>query len=101
MVLHGENGEMLVSHSLGGLIIQIDLGQLHLLGVKGRRVDTEPVVLGGDHDPPCLNLFDRLVRAPVAEFQLEGSTSQGKAEELVAQANAKDRSLPEKLSNRL
>ena len=55
------------------------------------RVDREAVVLRGDLDLAGLEVHDRMVRAAVAELELEGLAAAGEAEDLVAEADAEDR----------
>src|ERR1043165_6012191 len=49
------------------------------------------MVLRGDFDAPSLQVLDRLVAAPMAEFEFEGFSAEGLAENLVPQANPKQR----------
>ena len=58
--------------------------------LAARAEHGEAVVLGGDLDPPGLEVLDRVVGAAVAERQLEGLEPHRPAEQLVAEADAPD-----------
>ncbi len=83
------------------MIVEIDLGEFDLLWVKGLGIHTEPMVLGGDHDLAREQIFHRLVGPAMAKFQLEGSASEGQAQELVTQADSNARLFPDERSDRL
>ena len=51
VVLHGKDGQPPVAHPLQALVVQVDMGHLHLPGREGIQVHAEPVVLGGDLHP--------------------------------------------------
>ena len=56
------------------------------LGIHG-----EAVVLRGDLDLAGLEFLDRMIRAAVAELQLEGLAAERQPEDLVAEADAEHR----------
>ena len=58
---------------------------------KRGRVHGEPVILRGDFDPAGFQILDRLVGAAMAEFELEGLSAEGLAQNLVPQANPENR----------
>ena len=86
-----------MSHPFRGTVIQVDLREFYLIRVQGLRIYTEPVILGGDDDPPRGQIFNRLIRPPVTEFQLEGLSPESQSQELVAETYSEDRFLPEEL----
>lgn len=45
MVLHREEGNLLVCESFDGVVIEVDVAQFHLRGIEGFHVHTKPVVL--------------------------------------------------------
>ena len=51
--------------------------QLDLLLVEARRVDREAVIVRSDFDLLRQLVLDRLIAAPVAEFQFEGLAAEG------------------------
>ena len=90
MILHAENRLGLVPHALDRLVVQIDPvhGQLRRqdFGIHG-----ETVVLRRDFDLAGCQILHRLVGAAMAELQFEGFPAERLAENLVAQANPKNR----------
>jgi hypothetical protein len=59
------------------------------------------VVLGRDRDLAGLDVLDRLVAAPVAEFELEGRAAQGMGDHLVPEADAEDGIVRQQVGDRL
>ncbi len=59
------------------------------------------MVLRGDLDAPRLQILDRVVRAAVAEGQLERLQAQGTAEQLVAEADPPHGLLAHQLTDRV
>src|SRR6266436_2124880 len=90
MILHAENRLGLVSHSFNGLIVEIEAVHRHI-GGKGVGINGEAMILSRDFDLAGLQVFDGLVRAPLAEFQFEGLATKCLAENLVAQADSENR----------
>ncbi len=66
------------------------MGGLPLTG-EGFGYDDEPVVLGGDFDPPGPVVPDRLVDPVVAEFQFLRAPSHSLPQDLVSQTDPEDR----------
>src|SRR5690606_18253268 len=64
------------------------------------HVDDEPVILARDLDSPRDEVLDGLIEAAVPELQLVGARAQGTREELVPQADAEDRLLPQEALHR-
>src|SRR5438093_11341782 len=85
VVLHGEDGELLVNHPLDRVVVQVPVGDLELGRLHGLRVDREAVVLRGDVDPPGAEVLDGLVPAAVPELQLVRLAAEREAEDLVAE----------------
>ena len=71
------------------------------MALAAGRADREAVVLGGDLDPPGLEVLDRVVGAAVAERQLEGLEPDRAAEQLVAEADAEHGPLADQLADRV
>ena len=63
-------------------------------------VDREAVVLRGDFDRARFEILHRLIRAAMAELELERLRAAGQAEQLVAQADAEDRLLAQQAADR-
>jgi hypothetical protein len=67
MVLHAEDRQLLVAHSLHCAVIQIDVRYFHILR-KRLRIDGESVILRSDGYFAGLQIFYRLIGAAMAEF---------------------------------
>ena len=81
-----------VAHAFDGVVVEVDVGHLDFRR-KRVGIDGESVVLRGDRDFSGAQVLDRLVAAAVAEFQLKGGAAEGVGEDLVAEADAKNREL--------
>src|SRR5215210_8960254 len=94
MVLHAPGPQLAARDALDGTVVEVAVGQLHTVRecVLG---DGEAVVLAGDLDVSRAEVPDGMVRAVVAEGHLVGLASEGEPEQLVAQADAERRHLPE------
>ena len=100
MILDGEDWKSSVFHPLQSLIVQVDLGEFDLFRVKGLRIDAESVILGGDGDLSSSQIFDRLIRPSMTEFQLKCFSPESEAQELVTQTDAEDRFFSDELAHR-
>jgi hypothetical protein len=89
VVLETEDGQGAVPEALHGAVRKVPVGHPQLRG-QGGLVHGEAMVLGGDLHLVGVQVEHRLVRPPVAEFQLEGAGPEGLAQQLVAQADAED-----------
>ncbi len=78
VVLDREGGELAVAHALQGVVVQVDVGDLHLLLGQAVEVDDEAVVLGGDLDRPGRQVFHGVVGAVVAELELRRAPPRAK-----------------------
>ena len=99
VVLHAEGRQLAVAQPFDGLVVEVDVRDLEL-GRQGLGIDGEAVVLRGDLDRAGLQVLHRLVRAAVAELELERLRAAGQAEQLVAQADAEDRLLAQQAADR-
>jgi hypothetical protein len=68
MILHGECREFFMPHALQAAVVQIYMGQLHLVRVQALQVHAKTMVLRSDFYTACFQVFHRLVGAPVTEF---------------------------------
>src|SRR3989442_9016515 len=96
MILHGKDRELPVPKPFVRAVIEINVGDLDFRGVQGFRIERKPVVLRRDLDLTGAEILDRMVRAPMPEFELERFPPQRKPEQLMAEADSKDRFLVEK-----
>ena len=101
VILNGKNGKVLMPHSFDRSVIEVHLCDFDLIGIERVGIDRESMVLGRDHYPTGLEVFDRLIGSPMAKFQFECPSAKGQAQKLVAQADAKDRFLTHQLTDRL
>jgi hypothetical protein len=83
----------LVSHSLHTAVIQIDMGNHHLLRQR-LGTHTETVVLGGDFHSAGDKVLHRLVAAPMTEFELVCGAAVCQAKNLMTQVYAENRLSP-------
>ena len=96
-VVEVEMGELggaelrLPAHRLVGLDPRLAVGPLH----------REPVVLRRDLDPARIEILHRVVRAPVAERELEGLEADRPAQQLMPEADAHHRALADDLAHRV
>src|SRR4051794_31483857 len=104
VVLDGGAGDVAQDQALDRAVVEVQLRELGdaEVGVPADRLvaldlrlaagadDGEAVVLGGDVDPPRLQVLDRVVGAAMAEGELVGLKADGAAEQLVAEADAED-----------
>src|SRR3954454_8645131 len=109
VVLDGAARNVLQDQPLDRPVIEIEMGELGLTEVRlpaDRLVPVdlpvatgaehrEAVVLGGDVDPPGVEVLDRMVRAAVPEGELEGLEADRPAEQLVAEADPDNGLLPD------
>src|ERR1051325_17586 len=98
MILHAKYGQVFVSHSLDRLIVQIDVRDFNV-GRKRVRIDRETMVLRRDGDFAAAQIFDRLVRPAMAEFQFEGRSTERETEDLMAETNAENRLLAHQIAH--
>jgi len=90
MVLHAEDRQFLVAHSLHRAVIQIDVRYFHIQRER-LRVDGESVILRSDGHFAAAQILYRLVGAAMAEFQFECRAAEREAENLMAETNPEDR----------
>src|SRR3954451_22744172 len=96
VVLHTAGGYVEQADPLDGVVVEVHGGQLRgaELGVDDlarRPRDRKAMVLAGDRDPPGPQVLDRMVRAAVAERELERLQAGGARQQLVAEADPEDR----------
>ena len=92
VVLHAERGERLMSQPFDSAIVQVDVSCLDIAW-QALIIDREAVVLRGDLDLAVALIDDGLIDTTMAELELEGLRSECLAENLMPQADAKDRHL--------
>ena len=101
MVLHAEGAVALAPDALHRAVEQIDVGHGQGRAAQAARIHRVGMVLRGDFDFSRVQIPDGVVAAPVAELELVGPRPVGEAEDLMAQADAEDRILPQQGSHGL
>ena len=96
MVLHAERGEFLVTDALDGVVVQVDVADFHIRR-EGRFLDGIVVVLARDFHSAGLQVLYRMVAAVMAELEFGNLRAECKTQELVAEADAHQRNLAQKL----
>lgn len=89
VVLHGEDGLGLVGKTFQRAVVQVYVRDDHIGNVVD--IHTETVVLGRDFHMPGREVFNRVVTAVVAEFQLAGRAAQSVAEKLMGRGRCPPR----------
>ena len=84
MVLDREGGEIPTAETFERVVVEVHVGELHVLARQRVEVYTEAVVLAGDLDLAGAKVLDRMVGAAMAELELVRRAAQGQAQNLVA-----------------
>src|SRR5437867_3387477 len=92
MVLDAEDGLFGVAHPFDGLIIQVNAIHLQIAWQRF-WINGKAVILRSDFDFAALQILHRLIRSAMAKLQLECLASQCEAENLMPEANAKNRQI--------
>src|SRR6185436_8254959 len=90
VILHTKNPFGFVTHPLDCLVIKIDSIHDDIFW-QGFRIQRIPMILRRDLNFSTLEIFYRLVSAPMTEFELESLSTKRLAENLMPQANSKNR----------
>ena len=72
VILHAEDRQCRVAETFDGVVVEIHVRDDAPFCFQRFLIDGEAVVLAGDLDPAGVEIFDRLVAAAMAEFQLVG-----------------------------
>ena len=89
VVLNTKDWFLTMGDSRDSSIVEIQMGDINLIGLQGLRIQSEPMILARD-----LHLTGgtaRMVQASVAIGELEGGSPQGQTQNLMPQADAKQR----------
>jgi hypothetical protein len=87
VILHAEDRPLALAKAFDGLIIQIEMRQLELLG---QLRDGEAVVVRRDLDFAREEVLDGLVRSAVSELQFVRARAQGQTQNLMPQTDPED-----------
>ncbi len=82
MVLDRENRQFFMPDSLYRVVVQVQMGDLQA-GRQCCQVDCVTVILRGYISAPGDQVFNRMISAPMAEFQFLGLAAEGVRDELV------------------
>ena len=88
-----------MAHTFQAIVVEVDMGYLHITWRQAVDIDAKAVVLGGDFHMTGGQIFDRLVAAAMAEFQFVGCAAVSKAKHLMTEADAENRFLAEQCSD--
>ena len=97
VVLDAEGGDVTTGQTLDDAVVEVDVGDVD--AGEGAFRDGVIVVLAGDFDRVGGQPADRVVAAVMTEGQLVGRGPEGGGQELVPQADAEHRYLPEELTD--
>ena len=89
VVLHAEHRLMAVGHRRHRAVVEVQMGDVHLVLGKACGVERKPMVLAGD-----LHLASGaagMVESAMAVTKLERFTTEGQTEDLMAEANPEQR----------
>ena len=100
MVLHAERRYLFVAQAGDGVVVQIAVRDLEA-GRKRFFFDGKTVILGGDLDPSRQHIQYRLIRAAMTKLELKCLSAAGQSEQLMTEADAKDRNLAQNAANAL
>ena len=90
VVLHRERAGASVAHTLDGLVVDLDVGDLQIGARQRLGVDGVPVILAGELDASGAQVAYRVVEPAMAEPQFVGVGPIGQAEQLMSHANTED-----------
>jgi len=99
VVLNAEQRQRLVAQAFERLVVQVNMGQLDLVGVDRVGIDGEVVVVGGDLHLAVGRVLYRVVAAVVAELQFVSTPAQSQPGKLMAEADSEDRHSTQELAN--
>ena len=83
VVLHAEQRQRFVPEALVRVIVQIQVRDLHVARWQRFGIDAEAVILRSDLDLLGEQIFHRMIRAVMAELELERLAAEREAAELV------------------
>src|SRR5438132_801439 len=101
VVLDAEHRQRAVTEAFDRSIVQVALRDVEVAGGDRGRIDLELVVLAGDVHTARVEVLDRMVGAVVAVRKTRGGCARGAPENLVAEADAEDREVAERLPRQL
>ena len=88
-----------MAHSFVRVIVQIHVRDFDVARRQRIRIDAEAMILRGDFHFLREQIFHRMVRAVMPEFQFEGLSAEREAAKLMSEADAEDRHAAEQFAN--
>ena len=88
MILHAEQGERLVAEPLERVVVQVNVGQLNIVGVDGIRVHGEIVIVRGDFNFAGGIVANGVITAMMTELELVGLAAESETAKLVPEEAA-------------
>src|SRR5215470_3406569 len=99
MILNAEGWYRAMLEALNSVVVEVDMGDFHVIEVQAIRIDGEPMILCGNFDLLPFNIQNGMIAAVVPEFQLVRLASERKAKNLMAQANPEHRLFAKKITD--
>ncbi len=99
MVLHAENALAPVTETFQRLIVQVDMRDFDIVHVQRIRIHRETVIVRGNLHSLGQLIEHRVIRATMPELQFVSFPAEGEPQDLIAQANAKNRRLADQLAH--
>jgi hypothetical protein len=88
-----------MAHALVGVVVEIEVRDFDFAGGQRFRIHAESVILCSDFDLIGKQVFYRMVRTVVAEFELECFAAKRDAANLVPETDSEDRHFADELSD--
>src|SRR6185295_2432374 len=99
VILHAEHRMVAMAETLQRLVVQIRVSDLDFVEVQRFGIDCEAVVVRRDLDASGNLVEHRMIRAAMAELQLERLSTERESGDLLTQTDAEDRHAPDKFAN--
>ena len=96
MVLHGKQRETAVPQAFIGVIVQVQMGYFDVRGER-IRINGKPMILRSDRYLSGSEILNRLVAAPMTEFQFKCFAAVRESQQLMTEANPEYRTLTDQL----
>jgi len=99
VILHTEERQRAVAHALVRVVVQIHVRDFHITRRQRIRVHAEAMILRRNLHFLGEQVFHRMIRAVVPEFQFERAAAKGQTAELMPQTNPENWDASEQLPN--
>src|SRR5262245_43637568 len=99
MVLNTESGQGAVLEAFHRVVIQVNVGDLHVIQIQTVRINRETMILRRDLDLISRQIEDRMIAAMMSELEFVCPAAQSQAKDLMAKANAEHRFFSEEIAH--